>query len=600
MAFSFDKFVQRSTRGLFAFIVVVMVVPLVLWGYMGKQGNEREEDKGEAGVIYDTIKISKAEYNRDLTTAAVSWWVKKLNDPMVKMMMQYYRQMPPPPKPEELAKQAWEDIILLREAKAAGIQASEQENLMQLRDVFQTFTGRPDYNDDQMAQLASGFFHITMPTLHVWLAEHVLREKLLTLVSDSEFADYDKIYDRVANGRSMAKAWYAAFDPKDYLRELKPPTTDEIAGYYQKNKDKYKMAAKAQVAYLLADAEEIAKKEPEPSEDAIKKYYEEFKVAEFAKPHAHEEGEGHKEGEKTEFKSFEEVKAEIPAKIKRKAADKAAAQLMSDVDVALGAIATANDNKYPDNVFDQLYAKFKDRGIVHDITNSFDAKQVEDIEKSVGANSNLATWAFDLAQKPGDVSQKVRTSKGVALFRLQTRKDAQEPGISDRVRESIVKELQKEQLKKRVQQVANNVVLEISTHGMMAARLKYPVDWRVTRYFKTDSPELGIEDSALATAIQQQVRGTQMKPGKASTMSGTMLRSPEKAEWVYVVYLEDLVDLPPDDAAAQFAGQRKEMDEEARRKYRQVYIDDTVKLASVKLDPSLKNSEKPAESSPNP
>ena len=42
MAFSFEKFGQRSTRGLFAFIVVIMVVPLVLWGYMGDQ-SEREQ-----------------------------------------------------------------------------------------------------------------------------------------------------------------------------------------------------------------------------------------------------------------------------------------------------------------------------------------------------------------------------------------------------------------------------------------------------------------------------------------------------------------------------------------------------------------------------
>ena len=32
MSFKFEKLVQRSTRGLFAFIVVTMIVPLVLWG----------------------------------------------------------------------------------------------------------------------------------------------------------------------------------------------------------------------------------------------------------------------------------------------------------------------------------------------------------------------------------------------------------------------------------------------------------------------------------------------------------------------------------------------------------------------------------------
>ena len=61
MSFSFEKFVQKSTRGLFAFIVVIMIVPLVMWGYMGNAGEEREEDKAPAGVIYGTITVSKGE-----------------------------------------------------------------------------------------------------------------------------------------------------------------------------------------------------------------------------------------------------------------------------------------------------------------------------------------------------------------------------------------------------------------------------------------------------------------------------------------------------------------------------------------------------------
>src|SRR5450631_4654935 len=118
MAFSFEKFVHKHTRTLFSFIVVTMVLPLILWGYMGKSGNERDEDKTDAGVLYGTIHISKSEYNRHVGTASASWWWKKFNDPMTMMMMRY-GQMPPQPKADELAKQAWEDIILLREAKAS-------------------------------------------------------------------------------------------------------------------------------------------------------------------------------------------------------------------------------------------------------------------------------------------------------------------------------------------------------------------------------------------------------------------------------------------------------------------------------------------------
>jgi len=267
------------------------------------------------------------------------------------------------------------------------------------------------------------------------------------------------------------------------------------------------------------------------------------------------------------------------------------------------AITTANNNKYPDDAFDQLKAKFKAEKVelAYDITNSFDAKGVEEIEKIVGSNSTLGTWAFDAAQKPGDVSQKIKTSKGYALFRLQKRIDALDPGITEPTRLAIVKELQKEQIKKKVTQVANNVVAEITAHGMISARKKYPADWRVTRYFKTDSQDLGIDDAALSGGISQQVRGGQLKPGKATTMSGAMLRSQDKADWSYVVYLEDLTELPPSDVGTQFSGSRKGMDDEARRRYRQIYVDDTVKSAMLVVDGAMKNSGKPAtESSPKP
>jgi hypothetical protein len=280
------------------------------------------------------------------------------------------------------------------------------------------------------------------------------------------------------------------------------------------------------------------------------------------------------------------------------AAEKKAAEIMSRVDVALGAAATANNGKYPDDVFDQLYKKFKDEGVVYDITLKFDPKQVEDVEKTVGSNSTLSSWAFEPTLKLGDVSNKVKTSKGTVLFRLSAKVDSKESGISDRIREAIIKDLQKEQVKKKTQQIANNVVQEITTHGMNAARRKYPLDWHVTRYFKLDG-ETGIEDAALGQGIAQQVRGKQVLPGKAAVLSGAMLRSRDKADWAYAVYLEDLLEVPPDDVSAQFNGSRRGLDEEARKRYRDAFIADTVQRAAVKVDASLKNpSGKSTDSAP--
>jgi len=600
MSFSFEKFVQKSTRGLFAFIVVIMVVPLVLWGYMGRAGNEKDEDHSDAGIIFDTIHISKGEYNRRLQSASASYYAKKYNDPLTMMLMMRMGRRPEEPKAADLDRQAWEDIVLLREAKANGIDSSEREELEKLRDIFEQWAPRAQYSDELMGRISNELYGKTsLEVFKSWMHEHVIIEKLLKLISTSEFADYDRIYEQVMRGHQIAKVWYASFDPKDALREMKTPTTDEIAGYYQKNKDKFKVPGKVQVEYLMADLDELKKLEPEPTEEAIKAYYEANKKIEFAKPHEHKPGEKHEENETQEIKSFDEVKAEIPNKIKAKAAESKAAELMNKVDVALGAAATANNNAYPADIFDQLTKKFEKEKLVHDNTVSFDPKNVEDIEKVVGTNSNLPAWASDASTKVGDISQKVRTSKGVVLFRLSKRNESFDPGITERIRESIVKELQKEQVKKKTGQQANNVVQEITTHGMISARAKYPLDWRLTRYFRLGGGDTGIEDAQLGSAISRRAGG--LKPGKAMMLAGTDTGNKDRVDWAYVIYLEDLVDVPPEDASSSFAGQRKSLDDDARKRYRDVYIQDLVKNANVKPDASLKKTdEKSSDSAPNP
>jgi hypothetical protein len=160
--------------------------------------------------------------------------------------------------------------------------------------------------------------------------------------------------------------------------------------------------------------------------------------------------------------------------------------------------------------------------------------------------------------------------------------------VTDRVRELIVKEIQKEQIKKHTQFLASTVVQEIATHGMALARRKRPLDWKLTRYFTVGGVDSGIEDSTLSQAISQKISSGELKAGKAVTLSGSMMRNREKADWAYVLYLEDLVGATPDDVDGQFIDSRRGLDGEARKRYREEYIAVRVTEAGLKLDPSFK------------
>jgi hypothetical protein len=197
----------------------------------------------------------------------------------------------------------------------------------------------------------------------------------------------------------------------------------------------------------------------------------------------------------------------------------------------------------------------------------------------------------------GEVSKAVKTSKGVALFRLNRKIDAFDPGITDRVREHLVKDLQKEQIRKRVQKRAEEVAKDVNELGLAAARRKHPDDWRMTRYFKIGTTEMGLDDYALSGAVNRKLQSGQLAPGKAAVVSGQEMGR-EKADTSCVVYLEDSAPAKPENLESQFASSRRMQDSQARKLFRDGYIKDVVKLADLKLDSSLKKAEKKENPTP--
>lgn len=572
----FDQFVHRYTKGVFAFIIVVMVVPLVLWGYMG---NSQEGDpEEEAGKIQTEtggpVGIGMSEFTQQRVRAVPAWWWKKYNDRMTMMMMMRFGRNPEPPKDADIEKQAWENIILLRDARDKGMVATEQETFVKVRKVYEMFTGQGTVDDGILDKIVRDLFHTTQPVFLAWAADQVMIDKMLDLVSDGEFADYDRVYDQVLRQDQHARVWYASFDPKDYSRETRPPTPDEILKHYEQNKAKFRSPEKVRVSYLMAEFEPLKKKAPEPTEDEIKKYYEENK-GQFEKEddHKHAPGEQHRPDEPKQYKPLDEVKADVASKIKQRTAEKEADKVMDRVNIELGAAAAANQGKYPEGILETLKEKFAKEGaeLVFSNTAAFDRKHVDDLEKEIGTGSALATWPFDPAVKEGEIGQKVRTSKGTALFRLDGRKAGGDLGVTEVAREAIVKELQKEQLKKKTHARASNLAQEITAKGLAAVRAERALDWRVTRYFKTQGGETGIDDKNVAFAISQQVTGGKAKPGTASVLSGSSIGR-DFADWAYVVYVEDLVGGVPEDSEDRFKESRRRENDAARRKYRDEYI----------------------------
>jgi hypothetical protein len=605
----FGKFVQRSTKGLFIFIIVMMVIPLVLWGYMGGSPDE-EKLEGEAGRIYGDVAIPRADFEQYRLKAHPAWvWEKLTTDYSFQFKMMRGTRLEGG-SPQEIRDLAWRNLILVRDARSKGLEVSEQEVLERMNRLFramaQLLRFQSQFEEKIFYQIAREHFHASPPVFDGWIKDQLLIDKLLDLVAESEFAPYEEVYNRVLQQDRTVKAWYAGFDPAEFLKDRKPILTDEIARYYEQNKARFKVPEKAYVSYLIVPFEDLNKKQAEPTEDEVRKYYDEFKTAQFMKEHQHAPGEQHREDEKQEPKPLEEVRAEVVAKVKDRKAREEASRLMEEINREVGADASANDGKkYSEDLFDKIKEKQKAKGVelLYDVTAGFDRKHVEDVEKTVGTDSKLAAWAFDPKVKADDataISPKTTTSKGSCLFRLIKRKESYEPGLTEPVRERIQKALLREQLQKRAAAAANGVVQDINTKGFAQGRLGHPAAWTPTRYFKAQERQTGIEDASLSQAVAQGIEG--LDPGRAKVISGTAVRgSREKMDWSWALYLEDAYSGAPENLESQVASARQNLDREHRVRRRDEYARLEVLRADIKPGEELRQEmERDKKAAPPP
>ncbi|HEX7899168.1 MAG TPA: hypothetical protein VF950_15490 [Planctomycetota bacterium] len=576
---SFEKWVQKSTKGLFLFIAIAMIVPLVLWGNYGGGGDDDAKQGEVVGTIFETVPVHKRELDRMTSRAMVDWWWKQYTGPNAWMMR---FKKPDPPKDEELVKLAWENLVLLEDAKMKGITATEKEVNDRFRDLYNQLTGGQQTQgaDEILAGRVNEIFHSNLTAFEGWVGDIVVIDKLLQAVADASFESYEDVYSQMSRDHVLAKAWYAGVDPKNFEKNARPSTSDEIARRYEQNKAKYKVPAKAVVTALAANMEAYKKAVAEPTEADIRKYYDEHK-AEYLLPHEHAPGEEHKENEAPKYTSFDQAKAEIPEKIRTEKAKETARELMAKVDRALGEMFDAATKSYPADAFEKLKAKFKDQGpeLSHDVLPKFGARDVDELEKSIGTGSNLGSWSFDPKTVKGSVSRVTSTTKGVYLFRLMEKVDGYDTGVTERVRESIERDLAKEQVRTRASKEASRLSREISAKGLTAAARTTSAEWGVTRYFKTKNPaETGIEDRQLSQAVASQAAS--LTPGKTGVVAGSQAGKPD---WSYVVYLEDVIPAAPENPEAEFTAARNRLDDEKRRKAREEYPRKRVDEARIRL-----------------
>lgn len=638
---AFQKFVKRSTKGLFIILIAVMGLSLALWGFV-PTGDESQS--GDAGIIFKNIKISKTQFNdhKRRTLGHIRYTAMQPEEQAVKKaewaktMARYYqmdwRELMRYAQPitmqqiadetrrlndEALIKKTWEHIILLQDAKDKGIAVSDDE-VFKARDAFlkQFDPFATEEADTDPETQAADFLGIRPDNFDQFFREAVMITKLLDLVSQSEFSYYSEAYERILSDEKYGRVLFAEFNPKDYVQDIRAtnyrPSETQIQKYYEANKTLFRKPERVQVLYLFADTETFAK-DIEVTAAEAKAHYEKHKATKFSKL---------VDGKQKPI-PFEECQEDVIKSVKREKGEPLALTVMRQAEDILNKASKPS----PVTIFDEVQAALGENGrkLQQSISVPFsqNSESLKDLEKEIGGNSRVAEWGFSPERKEGDLSKRYKTDKGFIYYRLQSKTSEETMELVGPVREVIIKKLDYDYLKNRAAKAAEDFKKEIEKHGIAVARLRYRcekhpsllftregnctacgnelrairVEVKPSRYFKLDGRDIATsDDPRLGREISGKVK-LGLPLGQAMVFDGAQLGQHPKRDWSFVVFMDDVVERIPDNYEARFEKLRREKDEEARMMRRFAYREETVIGAELQ---DFMSTAKPQEPKPEP
>jgi len=277
--------------------------------------------------------------------------------------------------------------------------------------------------------------------------------------------------------------------------------------------------------------------------------------------------------------------------------------------------------------------------LTHSVTTEFGSRSLDPVWKETGkpekqgGESKLSTWFFSALVGDIDVGT-TKTAKGYAMFRLARKVDKYDPGLIEPVRVRIIRELQDQDAEQRGMKLAGQVQEELNgssprvargwfnpTSALASVAQKYGVSFRQSDYFGqrpgapgAEQSDLGLGEAALANEVRRQTfsppppappdprqpRSEEPGPvaaGRVFSVAGDQLGGDRKL-WTYVVLVEDVVTVAPEDADAAFRQQKPMLERQRKTDERKKIVDTIVAWVVVEDQLDGKKESTPAPPAP--
>ena len=365
---------------------------------------------------------------------------------------------------EPVAQLVWRQMALFGQAENMGIVITKDELAQEIRNFFPV-DPRIFEDKEGFRRMLGNVFHLTEPQFEKTIKEYLLSRKLQYLLKSSVKVTENEAYQRYIKENEQVKIKYTALKARDFVSRVEIKE-DEIKSFYDKYNGNYpnaeegiygyKEPEKVKVEYIIARSDAI-EEQINITDEKMQKYYEEKKDLMFRKENGETpEGEDSDETAVSEFKPFDEVKAQIKKNMLFRERETVANKMIADAD-------------------DEIYENIDKEGFISfaKLAKQYGLSHVIPTNQNNGTNyftkDEMREVIIDLPQFPqqvferevNDPSTPIDSTGGKLIFRVIEKVESHIPSYKE-VHDKVAEDLRYEKAFEEAEKVAEKCLEKIN------------------------------------------------------------------------------------------------------------------------------------------
>lgn len=248
------RFFRRYQKTVFGILIFLAALLMISFNVdFSKRGSSKN---GSAAITVDDIEIPHAEFYAKRREVENRY--RQMLGPQYDMMMKQFNLN----VPQGVVDSMIENALLVRDASQRGFQASDDEVVATISKMF------PNGYDPSLLR-ASG----KTPDLFLKeTEEQIRRAQLEDIIQDSAASSKKEAVALWIKQNTQYDVQYVEIDPKDLLKDIKAPTDDELKKYYDDHTDEFRLPERISYEYVAFKPTSFLK-DIEVSEDEVEFYY---------------------------------------------------------------------------------------------------------------------------------------------------------------------------------------------------------------------------------------------------------------------------------------------------------------------------------------